>query len=328
MSLIIQIPHINVNQKIMNFTKLKKGDVIDIISPGTACDLEEISQIKKLVKKIGFLPRIFLEKELTLKKSVKHEFPSFDAAKRFAQLKNAIENSESKIIWCARGGYGSADLITFLKSLKKPKNPKIFIGFSDISSINLFLIQEWGWEVITAPMLIQLALKKVSIKSQKAILDLLLGKTKELKYELTALNTERKNLSKIVVGGCISVIAAHFATKNQINWEDKILFLEDEGEDGERLDRYFQQILTIIIESKKLPAAILLGNFLEANPHGTPKAKNIEMAIKRFVEKIAKNKLEIAIFQEKLGNLGHSKNMMPLILGKKAEINNGVLIQK
>ncbi len=312
----------------MNFTKLKKGDIIDIISPGTACDLEEISQIKKFVKEIGFLPRIFLEKELTLKKAANHEFPSFDAAKRFAQLKNAIENLESKIIWCSRGGYGSADLINFLKSLKKPKNPKIFIGFSDISSLNIFLIQEWGWQVVTAPMLIQLALEKVSSKSQKAILDLILGKTKELKYELITLASSKKNLSQIIVGGCISVVVAHFATKNQINWQDKILFLEDEGEDGERLDRYFHQILTIMIESKKLPAAILLGNFLEANPHGTPKAKNIEMAIKRFVEKIAENKLKIAVFQEKSGSLGHSKNMLPLILGKKAEINNGVLIQK
>ncbi len=313
----------------MNFIKLKKGDIIDIISPGSACDLNEISQIKKLVKGSGFTPRVFLEKELTLKKSATHEFPSFAAKDRFAQLKNAIENLESKIIWCTRGGYGSADLLPFLKSLKKPKNPKIFIGFSDISSLSLFLIQKWGWQVISAPVLIQLALKKVSPQSEKAIFDLILGKTKELKYELTTLASNGKNsLSKIVVGGCISVVAGHFATKNQINWQDKILFLEDEGEDGERLDRYFHQIITIITESKKLPAAILLGNFLEANPHGTPKAKNIEIAIKRFVEKIAENKLKIAVFQEKSGSLGHSKNMMPLILGREAVINNRTLIQK
>lgn len=312
----------------MNLKSLKKGDLVDIISPATACSTDEIQKIKNFVQKIGLTPRIFLEKELTLKKAISHEFPSFEAATRFTQLKNAIENSDSKIIWCSRGGYGSADLLPFLCSLKKPKTQKMFIGFSDISSLNIFLIQEWGWQVISAPVLIQLALEKVSAKSKKAIIDLIFGKTKELKYELKKLTTQNFVIKSEIVGGCISVLSGHFGTRNQINWQNKILFLEDEGEDGERLERYFNQIITIIAEQKKLPAAILLGNFLEANPHGTPKAKNIEMAIQKLVEKIAENKLKIPVFREKLNCLGHSKNMMPLLLGKEAIIDNGFLIQK
>jgi muramoyltetrapeptide carboxypeptidase len=307
---------------------LKKNDIIDIVSPGTPCSFDEIEKIKNYVKKIGFKPRIFLEKETTLKKSQSHEFASIAPEKRFEQLKKAIESKDSKIIWCTRGGYGSAEILPLLMKMKKPtlrqtegKKQKIFIGFSDISSLNIFLIQKWNWQVISAPMLIQLALETVSKKSEKAILDLICGKTKELKYQIS--NT--KSLDGIIVGGCISVLSGHFGTKNQIDWHNKILFLEDEGEDGERLDRYFHQIITIINETGKKPKAVLLGNFLEANPHGTPKAKNIEMAIEKFSKKLGK----IPLFQEKTKCLGHSKNTMPLVLGAKTKISaNGILTQK
>lgn len=313
----------------MNLKALKRGDVVDIISPATACTQDEIAEIKKFIKKIGLLPRIFLEEKLTLKKPASHEFPSFEAEQRFQQLQNAIENSESKIIWCARGGYGSADLLPFLQKMKKPKNQKIFIGFSDLVSVTTFLQQEWNWQVICAPMLSQIVLNKVSKKSEKAILDLIFGKTKELKYKLEPLNNFTKTtINSEITGGCISVLAGNFGTKNQIDWKNKILFLEDEGEDGERLDRYFNQITTIIIEQKKYPQAILLGNFLEANPHGTPKAKNIKLAIEKFVKRIYGNNLKIPVFAEKAKCLGHSKNIMPLILGCESRITAaGVLVQ-
>lgn len=306
---------------------LKKNDVVDIVSLGTACTSDEIKKIKNYVKKIGLIPNIFLEKETVLKKSVTHEFPSFAAEVRFEQLKKSIENPNSKIIWCSRGGYGSAEILPFLIKMKKPKTQKIFIGFSDISSLNIFLIQQWGWKIITAPMLIQLALNKVSKKSETAILDLVFGRTNELKYRLTPLTRLTHDALRLtpITGGCISVISSHFATKNELNWHGKTLFLEDEGEDGERLDRYFHQIATIIVEQKKIPTAIILGNFLEANPHGTPKAKNIKIAIKKFAEKLPL----IPIFQEKTNYLGHSRNMLPLLLGAEAKIiANKFLIQK
>lgn len=308
---------------------LKKNDIVDVVSLGTACTSDQIKQIKTFIKKVGLSANIFLEKETTLKKPTTHSFPSFEAKTRFEQLKKAIANPKSKIIWCARGGYGSAEILPFLKSLKKPKTAKIFIGFSDISSLNKFLIEEWNWQVISAPMLAQIALEKVSEKSTKAILDFVFGKKTELKYSLKNLNNSKSEIKAQLTGGCFSVLAGHFGTKNQINWNRKILFLEDQGEDGERLDRYFNQITTIMIEQKKYPAAILLGNFLESNLHGTPKAKNIEMAIKKFVKNLAEKKLKIPVFEEKTKCLGHSKDMLPLVLGAEAKIiaPNNLLIQ-
>lgn len=311
----------------MNLKFLKKNDVVDVVFLGTAGTFDEVKKIKNFVKKIGLTPNIFLEKETTLKKSISHEFPSFKASHRFEQFKKSVE-SDSKIIWCARGGYGSAELLPFLVKMKKPKIPKIFIGFSDISSLNNFLLEEWGWKIVSAPMLAQIALNKVTEKSAKAIVDFIFGKKTELKYSLNLISSEKKSVNAIIVGGCVSVLAGQFGTKNQINWQDKILFLEDEGEDGERLDRYFYQIVQIISQQKKIPKAIVLGNFLEANPHGTPKGKNIEMAIKKFAEKLLEAGLEIPLWQEKSKSLGHSRSMLPLVLGAEVKISvDGILTQ-
>ncbi len=313
----------------MNLKFVQKNDVVDVVFLGTSGTSAEVKKIKYFVKKIGLTANIFLEKSTVLKKPATHEFPSFDAEKRFEQCRQAIE-SDSKIIWCARGGYGSAEILPFLEKMTKPKKAKIFIGFSDISALNKLLIEKWGWQVITAPMLAQIALDKVSKKSIKAICDLIFGKKTELKYSVKPLTPKSSILNPtVVVGGCISVLIGQFGTKNQLDWKDKILFLEDEGETGERLDRYFHQILQISIEQQKFPKAILLGNFLEANPHGTPKAKNIEMAIKRLVQKITEQKLPIDVFLEKSGCFGHSKNMLPIVLGAKTSISaKGILVQK
>ena len=312
-------------KKHLNF--IQEGDLVEIISPATACHLDEITQIKKFIKKINLEPTIFLEEETTLENAVNHEFSSFSAHVRSEQFRKAAENPDSKIIWCSRGGYGSAEILPYLQKLKKPKKQKLFIGFSDISSLNNFLTQEWGWNIISAPMLTQITSKSVSDKSIRSIIDFIFGKTPKLEYQLNALIPAKTSINEEIIGGCISVLAGQFGTKNQINWHNKILFLEDEGEDGERLDRYFQQILSIIYDQKTYPKAILLGNFLESNPHGTPKEKNITIAIERFSKNLAHQFPEIALFEENSKSLGHSKNMMPLVLGNKAIISNNFLVQ-
>jgi len=324
---------------------LVKNDVVDVVSCGTACDLQEFVKIKNFIKKIGLKPQIFLEKELSLSKPTTHEFASFAPEMRFEQFKNAV-NSDSKIIWCARGGYGSAEILPFLEKMPKPKTQKIFIGFSDISTLNNFLIEKWNWQVVSSPMLAQIVLGKVSPKSIAAICDFIFGKKTQLKYSLKLLSGDLKNaLEAKITGGCLSVLAAQFGTKNQLNWQDKILFLEDEGESGERLDRYFNQLIEIFLETKILPKAIILGNFLQANPHGTPSAKNVKIALAKFAEKlsekfsyklsekldekVSEKKINIALFEEKTKCLGHSKNMLPLVLGAKAKISvDGFLLQE
>jgi len=302
---------------------IQKGDIIDIVFPATGSSSTELLAIKNYVKtQLNLTPRILFENELIFtKETAENEFPANDKRQRFQQLKAALENSDSKILWCGRGGYGSGDLLPDLQKIQKIKQNKLFIGFSDIVSIATFFQDNWGWNIICAPVLLQLARNDIEKNAENELKELIFGKKSEFSYDLIPLNKiSDSDISTQICGGCLSVLCGHFGGDFQINFADKILFLEDEGEDGERLDRYFRQIIEVIFKTKSAPKAILLGNFSQANPHGTPKAKNIEIAIENFVKRIADFSLRIPVFKVKDNNLGHSHKMRPLILGHAAKL--------
>jgi muramoyltetrapeptide carboxypeptidase len=301
-----------------------KGDIVDIIFPATSCSESEICDIKNYVtNNLGLIPRILFEEKLVLRsENSQDEFPSNDASQRFHQLEAALK-SDSKIIWCARGGYGSGDLLPMLENMEPISQNKLFIGFSDIVSIGDFLQNNWGWSVICAPVLTQLAAGIIEDGAQNELKELILGKREYLSYDLEILNP-KDNILEIICeigGGCLSVLTGHFGGRYQTNFYEKILFLEDEGEDGERLDRYFRQLIETFLHRRKSPTAILLGNFLQENIHGTPKAKNIEVAINNLVQRIEDENLAIPVFKAVKNNLGHGKMMLPLVLGYRSKIS-------
>lgn len=306
--------------------------IIDIVSPSMACSLTELDQIKQYLFGFNLCSNIFIEHKNNLDSKISGygniefsgEFAAINPDTRFEQFRLAVENNNSQIIWCSRGGYGCAEIIPFLRQMPKPKYKKMVIGFSDITSLGIFLNQEWGWPLIQAPTLMQIINNQVLESSKQAILDLVLTQKADFCYQVESINIDNNHkIEAQIVGGCISVISGNFGTKNQINWQDKILFLEDEGEAGERLDRYFYQITSIIKENNQKPKAILLGNFSQSNSHGSPQDQEIQIAIKRL---IMRNQ-DIPIFIEKNGCLGHSKNMMPLITGHEARIYKNSLTQ-
>jgi muramoyltetrapeptide carboxypeptidase len=303
---------------------VKKGDIIDIIFPATSGTKAEISAIKNYLKNLGLKPRILLEKQTTTRKNIRCDLSNFSAQNRFNQLYKALENQDSSLVWCGRGGYSAGDLLPYLTKAKPIKQNKIFIGFSDITSITTFLQQNWGWQTICAPLPMQLIENGkllVNKKSEKEILDLIFNKKSQFEYNLIALNNiKTKDIKTDITGGCLSVLCGHFGGEFQINFANKILFLEDIGESGEKLDRYFRQIIEVILKTKKKPQAILLGEFCYGVKDKFAK-QNIETAIKNLIARIDEFKLEIPVFQAK-DALGHSNKMRPLILGNNNHIIN------
>lgn len=311
----------------MHLPFLKENDLVDMISPATSCTKDEIKKAKKYLSNIGLRSNMFFEKKMTLARKVHYDLPIFSVEDRFEQLMQAIESESSKVIWCLKGGYGSGDLLKLLVKVKPIEQKKFFIGFSDITSLTSFFVERWGWKVFCAPMLMQLAEDKITSSAQRQLLSALFGERKKLEYQLVALNQPALecNLVKAqIIGGCFGVLSSHFGTSNQINFKDKILFLEGIKESGERLDRYFRQLTEIIIEKQQYPKAILLGNFLRSDPYnisrGGPKAKSMKLALSRFIERFVENQLEIPIFEEITSNLGYSRNMLPLAIGSLSEI--------
>ncbi|MBO9666551.1 MAG: LD-carboxypeptidase, partial [Bdellovibrio sp.] len=287
----------------------KEGDIIDVVAPGYPSQPHEVEGSREFLKNWNLTPRI-------PKGLIKpHFLHANEDDQRFAFLKAAIESRDSRVIWCMRGGYGSNRLIPMLAKLKKPKEPKLLIGISDITSLHSFVIQEWGWSVLHAPLLDRLGRKLVSPKHEKELHDILFGKTKQIEFKkLKALNDSAhkvKSLKSKIVGGNLTVLQSSMGTPWQFDAKKSLLFVEDIGERGYRIDRIFEQFRQGGIF--KGCHGIILGDFIGGEEPSTGK-NNFQKVFKRWADD-----LDIPIFQGL--EAGHATIQRPVPFNTSCVLN-------
>jgi len=290
---------------------LKPGDIVDSVAPGSASRPEDFQAGLDLIKSWGLVPR--LPENLM----ISHPFFSNENKPRFEFLKKALLAKDSKAIWCLRGGYGGLRIMPDLLKLKAPvAQNKILIGYSDISSLHLWLTQKWKWTSLHAPLVESLGKEKYDISQINELRDVLMGKQKEVKFSLVALNIQGEKLKKIqssVIGGNLCVLASHSGTKCALNAKGKIVVLEDIGERGYRIDRMLEQLK----QSGNLDkaTAVVFGDFTGGNE------KDGENFTAFAMETFAReNKIPCFMGLE----IGHGSNNRPVFFGSKATLKGGI----
>jgi muramoyltetrapeptide carboxypeptidase len=289
--------------------KIKKGDIVDIVAPASFSNIEEIEVAKKVLSTWGLVARFHINFD------VYHPFHSDEDEVRLNDLKRAILATDSKIIWCLRGGYGSARLLMGLAKMSKPKNEKLLIGFSDITSLHTFVNQAWNWKSILGPTISSFSnkkLSKVSLLDFKKIF--FVNKNKRL-LKLKPLNDRAHSLNKdingVLAGGTLAIIQTTLGTPFQIDLKNKILVLEDVGERGYRVDRMLNHlVMSGVLKNVK---AIIFGDFTGGEESNG--ANFVEFAIMRFALL-----QKVPVF--KTNEFGHGKINRPLVLNKKSKILN------
>ena len=304
--------------------------MIDIVSLATPSTTQEINLMQQFLLQKNIESNFFNLNSLTTSQINPHSFSTSSAQNRFSQFQQACLSSKSSIIWCSRGGYGSSDILPLLAKMPKPPQKKLFIGYSDLTNIANFIVKHWQWPVLMAPMLNCLIKQKVSQNSLEKLFTFLNNKKNKLTYNINYLAGKKTNnpLSGKLVGGCLSVLSASFGTNYQLDFYRKIILLEDINEEGEKLDRYFTQLLHIFNNTKYLPKAIILGNFTQN--FNEIQIKNVNFAINNFANNLQKYHPNILLLQESSNVLGHSYEMLPIVLGEKITIHlqNSTLKQK
>ncbi|WP_342219848.1 LD-carboxypeptidase [Rickettsiella endosymbiont of Miltochrista miniata] len=257
---------------------LKKNFVIDIIAPASGVtDTAILEKLKSLLKSWQLTPRISSElfgPDLLCANSDE---------KRFQQLKEALINTDSQAIWCLRGGYGCTRLIPHLLKLSPPEQCKLFIGFSDITALHLFLQQKWRWQTLHGPTLNQVVHHLIEEENINELKKVIFGQLPELIYLLTPyhkpINTFDSTQAPLT-GGSLSLVQTSLGTDWQIETKDKILFLEDVNEVAYRIDRMLQHLQQsgILTHVK----AILFGDF--TFPTKLEEKKKIQAVLERFAK--------------------------------------------
>ncbi len=290
---------------------MKKRLSIKIVAPGSFSAEAEYQKGAAEIKKWG----MNVSTDIQFEKSI--PFHSADDQRRFDSLKNAL-HSDADVIWCLRGGYGAIRLLNDLSKIKKPKKEKIFIGFSDITSLNLFFAKKWEWKCVHGPMISSFSnenfRKKDLLEVKKYLTD---QKNFSSKIPLRPFNQFAKkiNLKGELVGGNLSVIQTSLGTKYSINTKNKILFLEDIGERGYKLDRMFYHLEQALVF--KDVKAIILGDFSGGNEVSGENFVNF--ALTRFA-----NNLSLPIFTT--DEFGHGLKNRMLVFNHIYHINDNKLV--
>ncbi|MGZ3772100.1 MAG: S66 peptidase family protein [Pseudobdellovibrionaceae bacterium] len=287
----------------------KEGDIIDVVAPGYPSQPHEVEGAREFLLKWKLQPRI-------PKNLIKpHFLHAHEDEHRFDFLKQALLAKDSRIIWCLRGGYGSNRLVPRLAKLKKPKEPKLLIGISDITSLHTFLIQEWGWSTLHGPLLDRLGRNLVAPKYEKELHHILFGKQTKIEFKkLRPLNEAAQNVHNLrskVVGGNLTVLQSTLGTPWQIDTKKSLLFVEDLGERGYRIDRMLEQFRQAGIF--KQCHGLILGDFI-GGEEPTTKKNNFKLVFKRWAQD-----LEIPLFQGL--EAGHANVQRPVPFNTSCVLN-------
>lgn len=296
----------------MAWYALKKGDVVDIVAPAHAASAEEIKQSANYVRSLGLTPRVaknMIGKDL---------FCANSDEKRFQFLYEALCAKDSAAVWCLRGGYGAARVVPWLEKAKKPAREKLFLGFSDITVLHLFLSQRWGWQPMHGPVLTPITRGAVSKETLRRLKALMFGTATQATVEgLTSLNAAAKKTGRLktsLVGGNLSLLQTSLATGWQMDAKGKILFVEEIDERPYRVDR----MLTQLKQAGALNGvkAIIFGTFGNEDTDATM-LKLFDQTVKRFAEEMPK------IPMLKTEKIGHARDNYPLPIGTEATLMLG-----
>ncbi|MFM2326375.1 MAG: hypothetical protein RIR31_577 [Bacteroidota bacterium] len=255
---------------------LKKGDAIAITCPAGYMAAEKAQTCITVLQQWGF--RVIVGK--TLGGSSANYFSATDEDRR-NELQAILDDKTINAILCGRGGYGVGRIIDELDFTKFKKKPKWLIGFSDITVLHSHIYTNLKIATLHAPM--AAAFNDDGFKNEfvQSLQKALAGKKAKYTCAPHAFN-KTGTASGELVGGNLSLLAHLTGTPSDINTKNKILFIEDIGEQIYNIDRMLYQLK----RSGKLNklAGLVIGGFTDMKDTDRPFGKTVQEVIQQIIE--------------------------------------------
>lgn len=249
---------------------LNKGDLIGITGPaGSIWNKAHITKVQKKMEELGF--------RTTLGKTLYEQdgFLAGNDEMRAAEFMDMIENKSIRAILTMRGGWGCGRILDRLDYKVISANPKIIIGFSDITSLINAIYTKTGLVTFHGPCGYS---SWGDFTTNQTIKSVALGEPYTMKNpsdNLDDLKTWSSGTAKgRLVGGNLTVISSMIGTRFENNWKDKLLFLEEIGEEPYRVDRMLWQLKQAGVFSKI--NGVILGSFKDCGPEEPEKSFSLD----------------------------------------------------
>lgn len=211
---------------------LKKGDKIGIVAPSGVFGKGLFEKGVETVKNMGFLP--VWKEDIVSKK----RYMAGPDERRKTELIEMFEDKEIKAIFCARGGYGAGRLLPLLDKETIIRNPKIFVGYSDICFLLHYLEQQCSLVAFHGPMVAGDLARGLNSYEEELFVRLLTMKKPIGKLKIDGAGVIQEGIGEgTLTGGCLSIIISSMGTTFELDTRGKIVFFEDINEEMYRLDR-------------------------------------------------------------------------------------------
>ena len=215
---------------------LRTGDKVGIVAPASNIKQELLERGCEGLRRLGYEPFYFdsiLDRDLYFAGSVE---------RRARELEEMFVRDDIRAIVCARGGYGSNYLLNALDLRKIAAHPKIFVGYSDLTSLLTRFADAAHFVTFHGPMVTKDfgSDDGVDIASWTAAVS---GQSEwEIGKDSGARTLVPGEAEGIFYGGCLSILVASLGTPYEIRTDGTILFLEDVAAKPFQIDRMLMQL--------------------------------------------------------------------------------------
>ncbi len=253
---------------------LYPGDGIRVLSLASPVQEDRLQKGCDELTRLGYAPRVDCSSVLA-----RDGFFAGSAAGRLALLKKALSEVATRAVLCARGGYGSNYLLDDFPPA--PEAPKILLGASDITSLQIFLWQKFRWVTFYGPMVATnfdrgpgAAHGYDPVSLAKAMTETKEGWIMDLRGN----EMFPGSVEGILLGGCLTLVETTLGTPWELDTRGAVLVLEDRAMKPYQVDRALMHLK----QAGKFReiAGIILGEFPECDaPAGSETAEDVARRI-------------------------------------------------
>lgn len=287
---------------------LMKGDTIGITGPaGAIYEPETIDRITGVLTELGF--KFKLGKTLY----ERYGYLAGTDQMRADELMEFYKDTSLKAILTMRGGWGCARILDLLDYEVIAQNPKVLMGFSDITSLVNAVYLKTGVVTYHGPCGYSTWTDFSTTYVTKAVAAGVPFTMKNPDDYLTDLLTLSPGKAEgELLGGNITVLVSMIGTAYEPNWQDKILFLEETNEEPYRIDRMFWQMKQAGIFNKV--KGIVFGSFTKCFAEEPEKSFTLHEVLEQHFKG-----LSIPVYMG--ATFGHMSPKFTLPIGINAEID-------
>lgn len=317
-SLASSVPVAAAFQDITKPKRLSTGDTIGIVSPAGAIYESEPYEIA-----VESMQALGLKVKLGEFVRTRHGHLAGTDEQRASEFNDMWRDPEVDAIICLRGGSGAARILPLLDYEEIKKNPKIFIGYSDITALHLAIYEKTGLVTFHGP----LATSTWNSFAANHFKDLLFN-AEAIAYsnpiDKNGLLAQTRNRIRTItpgtatgelLGGNLSVLTNLMGTPYfPTNWKNKILYLEDVGEQIYAVDRMMSQLqLGGVLEQV---SGFIFGKCSDCDPGGAGGygSLTLEEVLDHYLKP-----LKIPAFSGSM--IGHISDNFTIPNGKQAKMN-------